>query len=367
MTTLRDLIAEQAPLVLALGGFAIGIAFGAVVQATNFCVMGAVSDMMMLGDKQRLRAWLLAAAAAIVGAHALDALGIVSLDQSMYRSARLNWAGNLAGGLMFGFGMVLAGGCASRNLVRAGAGDLRAALTLIVLGLFAYMAVGGIFGPWRAALETATAVDLPGGGKNLAAIVAYATDANFADVSSGATGEAGIALLVAGALLVYCFRSPEFRRSRMHILSGLGVGLAVIAGWALTGLAYDEFAAAPHNPVSLSFVKPTGDAMEWLERYTALGLPAFGVATVLGTLIGAFVAAMLAGRFALATFKDPADTLRNLSGAALMGVGGVMALGCTIGQGVTGLSTLAPGSLIAVAAIVTGAVIALRALERFTA
>jgi len=285
----------------------------------------------------------------------------------MYRSARLNWAGNVAGGLMFGFGMVLAGGCASRNLVRAGAGDLRAALSLLVLGLFAYMAVGGIFGPWRAALETATAVDLPGGGKSLGDIASYVADAKIADASSGPSGEGGIALLVAGALLFYCFKSAEFRRSRMHILSGLGVGAAVIAGWALTGLAYDEFAAAPHNPVSLSFVKPTGDAMEWLQRYTALGIPGFGVATVLGTLLGAFVAATLTGRFALATFKDPSDTLRNLTGAALMGVGGVMALGCTIGQGVTGLSTLAPGSFIAVAAIVAGAVLGLKTLERLTA
>jgi hypothetical protein len=150
----------------------------------------------------------------------------------------------------------------------------------------------------------------------------------------------------------------------MHILSGLGGGAAVIAGWALTGLAYDEFALSPHNPVSLSFVKPTGDAMEWLERSTALGAPGFGAAAVLGTLLGTFSAAALTGRLALATFKDPGDTLRNLAGAALMGVGGVMALGCTIGQGVTGLSTLAPGSLIAVAAIVGGAVLGLKALER---
>jgi uncharacterized membrane protein YedE/YeeE len=271
------------------------------------------------------------------------------------------------GGLMFGFGMVLAGGCASRNLVRAGAGDLRAALALLVLALFAYMAVGGVLGPWRAGLEAATAVDLPGGGKSLAAIVAYATDAKTADASSGAAGEGGLALLVAGALLIYCFRSAEFRRSRLHILSGLGVGLTVVAGWALTGLAFDEFAAAPRNPVSLSFVKPTGDAIEWLERYTALGAPSFGAATVFGTLLGAFLTAALTRRFALATFKDPADTARNLFGAALMGFGGVMTLGCTIGQGVTGLSTLAPGSLIAVAAIVAGVVLGLRTLERFTA
>lgn len=367
MTALRDLVADHAPLALALGGLAIGLAFGAVVQATNFCVMGAVSDMTMLGDRRRLRAWLLAVAVAILGAHALEGLGVVSLDQSMYRSTRLNWAGNIAGGLIFGFGIVLAGGCASRNLVRAGAGDLRAALTMLVVGLFAYMAIGGVFGPWRAALETATAVEIPGGGKSLGDIAVYVTDAKTADAGSGISGEGGIALLAAGALLAYCLRSPEFRRSRMHILSGLGVGAAVVAGWALTGLAFDEFAAAPRNPVSLSFVKPTGDALEWLERSTALGAPGFGAATVLGTLLGAFAAALLTGRFALATFKDTSDTLRNLLGAAMMGIGGVMALGCTIGQGVTGLSTLAPGSLIAVAAIVAGAVLALKTLERLTA
>ena len=367
MTALSDLIVEHAPLALALGELAIGFLFGAVVQATNFCVMGAVSDLMTFDDRRRLRAWLLAAAVAILGAHALDALGVVSLDQSMYRSARLNWAGNLAGGLMFGFGMVLAGGCASRNLVRAGAGDLRAALTLLVLGLFAYMAIGGIFGPWRAALETATAVELPGGGKSLGDIASHVINVQIADASSGASGEGGLALFAAGALLFYCFRSPEFRGSRMHILSGLGVGLAVIAGWALTGLAFDEFTAAPKSPVSLSFVKSTGDAMEWLERSTALGLPGFGAATVLGTLLGAFVAATVTGRLALATFRDASDTLRNILGAALMGIGGVMALGCTIGQGVTGLSTLAPGSLLAVVAIVCGAVLSLKTLERFTA
>jgi hypothetical protein len=135
----------------------------------------------------------------------------------------------------------------------------------------------------------------------------------------------------------------------------------------LTGLAFDEFAALPAVPASLTFVKPAGDTLEWLERATALGLPGFAVATVVGTLAGAFLAAAATGRLRLETFAGTGDTLRNLAGAMLMGVGGVMALGCSIGQGVTGLSTLAPGSLLAVLSIGAGTALGVKALERLTA
>jgi uncharacterized membrane protein YedE/YeeE len=365
LSALRDFVAQNPALALALGGIAIGFLFGAVVEATGFCVMGAVSDMMTSGDTRRFRAWVLAIAAAIIGAHALDSFEVVSLDQSMYRGARLNWAGNILGGLMFGFGMVLAGGCASRNLVRAGAGDLRSAFTVLVVGLFAYMTTGGVFGPWRANLEDATAVTLPEGASSLTGMATYMTSAQVAAAAGASHETMGLALLIAGALLLYCFISPAFRASRVHILAGLGVGAAVVAGWMLTGLAHDDMALAPQAPLSLSFVKPTGDALEWLERSTALGLPSFGAATVLGTLLGAFVSAFALGRLRLATFADTGDTLRNLGGAAFMGVGGVLALGCTIGQGVSGLSTLALGSILAFLGIVGGGVLGMKALERF--
>jgi hypothetical protein len=365
LSELRDFVAQNPALALALGGLAIGLVFGAVVEATGFCAMGAVADMMTSGDTRRFRAWVLAIAASIIGAHALDAFEVVSLDQSMYRAARLNWAGNILGGLMFGFGMVLAGGCASRNLVRAGAGDIRSALTLLVVGLFAYMTTGGILGPWRASLEAATAVALPQGAGSLTEMASYLTEARLAAAGGGNHESMGLALLIAGALLLYCFISPAFRASRVHILAGLGVGAAVVAGWLLTGLAHDDMALAPQAPLSLSFVKPTGDALEWLERSTALGLPSFGAASVFGTLLGAFVSALAFGRLRLATFANTGDTLRNLGGAVLMGAGGVLALGCTIGQGVSGLSTLALGSILAFLGIMGGAVLGMKALERF--
>src|SRR5262245_753665 len=160
MSGLRDWITANGPAALALGGLLIGFAFGAIVFRTNFCTMGSISDIVNLGDWRRFRAWLLAAAVAIAGAQLLQWAGVVDLARSMYLAPSLNWAGSLLGGLMFGFGMVFAGGCPSRNLARAGGGDLRALLTLVVLGIFAYMAIGGVIGPVRAALEAATSVEL---------------------------------------------------------------------------------------------------------------------------------------------------------------------------------------------------------------
>jgi len=362
MSALRDAIAQNAPLALALGGLLIGFVFGWVVYRTNYCAMGSLSDIHNFGDYRRFRAWLLAAATALVGATLLEAAGVVDLARSMYLAPSFNWSGHIGGGLIFGIGMVLAGGCPSRNLARAGGGDLRALLTLVVLGLVAFMTIAGVLAPARAALEGATSVALAG-----------APTQGLGDLLSAYAGvgrgwaKAGTAAAVAAAALAYCFADAKFRRSLLHVLSGVAVGLTVVAGWALTGLAYDEMAARPTPPVSLTYIRPVGDTLQWLALYTATPMPGFGVASVLGALLGAFGAALTMGRFRLATFADTGDTLRNLSGAALMGIGGVMALGCTVGQSITGVSTLALGSFATFAAIIAGGFIGLRLLERWIA
>jgi hypothetical protein len=305
---------------------------------------------------------MLAVATAIIGTQWLAHAGVVSLGRSMYLAPSLNWLGHILGGLVFGFGMVLAGGCPSRNLARLGGGDLRALMTLIVLGIVAYMTMGGVLGPTRAWLESATAINIADFGPRTQAV------GDILGASLGASaGLASVAatVVVAGALLVYCFKDGAFRASPVHILSGIGVGLVVVAGWALTGLSYDELADRPTAPISLSFVRPVGDTLEWLQRYTALGMPGFGVASVFGAILGAFAAAMAIGRFRVTTFSGASDTLRNLLGAGLMGVGGVLGLGCTIGQGVTGVSTLAAGSFLTLAAIVAGGIAGVRVLERW--
>ncbi len=357
MDMLRDAIAQNGPLVLALGGLLIGCLFGAAVFATNFCAMGSLSDIHNFGDWRRFRAWILAGTTALIGAQLLQAGGIVALDKSMYlAAANINWVGHILGGLIFGFGMVFTGGCPSRNLARAGSGDLRSLLVLVVMGLFAYMAIRGVLAPARAALEQATSFASPS--PSLGGILA-----KTAGLAS-ATGSMVVAALIAAAALVYCFGNKSFRASAVHVLSGLAIGLIVAAGWALTGLAYDDMATKPVSPISLTYVRPTGDALQWLVLFTADPMPGFGTASVFGALVGAFAAALAMGRFRIATFSDTGDTLRNLAGAALMGLGGVMALGCTIGQGITGVSTLALGSFLSLAAIITGGFWGLRVLER---
>ena len=203
---LREAIALHGGVYLALGGLAIGCAFGAVVFATNFCAMGSLSDIHNFGDWRRFRAWILAGATALVGAQLLQAGGVVALDKSMYLAAPgLNWAGHILGGLMFGFGMVFTGGCPSRNLARAGGGDLRSLLTLVVLGLFAYMALGGIFAPPRAALEQATSVAVEP--RSLGGLVSSAAGL------APSTGNLVAMALLGAAALAYCFVDARFRAS----------------------------------------------------------------------------------------------------------------------------------------------------------
>jgi hypothetical protein len=218
------------------------------------------------------------------------------------------------------------------------------------------MTLGGLLAPPRAALEQVTSIAL--GAQDLGHLAGKVAGVAISTGNLLATG------LLAAAVLTYCLADARFRASPVHIWSGIAVGLTVVAGWALTGLAFDDMAARPAPPVSLTYVRPTGDALQWLTLFTAAPVPSFGAASVFGALLGACAASLLMGRFRVSTFSDPSDTLRNLGGAALMGIGGVMALGCTVGQAITGVSTLALGSMLTFAAIVAGGFWGLRALQR---
>jgi uncharacterized protein len=359
VTAIATLFAS--PTGLPLGGFLIGCAFGAIVYRTNFCIMGALSDVVNLGDRRRLGAWLLAIATAVFAVELLRRAGAVPLERTMYLTPRLNWLGHILGGVIFGFGMVLSGGCPTRNLVRFAAGDLRALVVLIVIGIAGFITIGGLFAPLRDGLEQLSAIDLKRWKfetQSLGEMAARA--ANLPSTEATTT----LALLFSAAALVWAFLDRGFRGSSLHIVSGVGVGALVACGWALTGFAYDEFAPTPLAPTSLTFIRPLGDTLDWLQRFTAMPLPGFGIACVIGTLLGATGTALWMHRFRVLGFADVGDLKRNLAGAALMGAGGAMALGCTIGQGVTGLSTLAVGSLLTTAALVIGGLQGLKYLER---
>ncbi len=360
MNSLQNAIQNSPQCSLAIGGFLIGLAFGSLAWRTNFCVMGAMSDWRTSGSPHRLGAVALAAAVAILATQTLSYFELTDLTRTMYLAPRLNWAGAILGGLLFGFGMVSAGGCASRNLVRAGAGDLRSLMSLLVLTIAAFATMGGIAGPLRAALEAATVLPLDHYGLKTQSLSEISSHAGL----SAGFGRWLATLVIAAPLTVFAFVRCQVGDDRLCLLAGTGVGLLVALGWLITGLAYSDMDVHPVPPTSLSFVRPVADSIDWIARATALGLPGFGSATVFGTLTGSYLTALFHGRFRLQGFANNDDMMRHLGGALAMGVGGVLALGCSIGQGITGLSTLSVQSMIAAATILIGANWALHRLER---
>ena len=351
---------EEIPLgtLVALLGFGLGLVFGATALRTNFCTMGAVSDMVFMGDLNRFRAWMLAIAVAILGSQALHLSGAVDLSESIYLAPSLGWAGAIIGGLMFGFGMTLAGGCGNKTLVRLGAGNLKSLVVAVMLGIFAYMTLRGLIALARVRLQAATNLDLESAGLDTQ---------GMPDLLAAATGlpaEAarwGLALVFAGALLWFCFKSPAFRASPRNIVAGLIVGALVPLGWLVTGVVgYDDFEPTPL--ASFTFVAPTGESLVYLMTFSGATIN-FGIAVVGGVIAGSFLMAQATRSFRVESFTTASDMIRHLVGGALMGTGGVLALGCTIGQGITGMSTLALGSLIALLSIIGGAVYGMKYLE----
>ncbi len=328
-----------------LAALAVGFLFGAVVQSSHFCTMGCVSDAVLFGSFRRARVWALAIATALVGSQALAALGLVDLAATAYRASPLSWPGAVAGGLLFGFGMVLAGGCVSRNLARLGAGSLKALVTLLVTAVAASATASGVLAPLGAALRRAGTA-ATGGDQGLPALAAGASGV------PPAAATLVITVAIAGALLVFALRDRQLRRSPADFGTGLALGALVPLAWLAGALAADPSAAAADRSAGLTFVAPVGDSLSWL--LTAAGAPGFGVALVGGTLLGAAAVAGWRGEARLEACAGRPDLVRHLAGGALMGVGGALALGCSVGQGLTGVATLALGSWLALLAILAG-------------
>jgi len=344
--------------VVASLGFGLGLVFGITVQRTNFCTMGSISDIVFMGDWNRFRAWMLAMAVAILGSQALHASETIDLGETIYLTTNLGWLGAILGGLMFGFGMTLTGGCANKTLIRLGGGNLKSVVVILFMGIFAYMTLRGLIGLVRVQIEGFSMLDLETLGlasQGIPDILAALLGLPEA-LARGAT-----IVALAGGLLWFCFKSAAFRASRRDIAAGLILGALVPVGWYATGvIGYDEFEPLPLT--SYTFVAPAGNAIQYLMTFTGSTID-FGIAVVGGVIAGGFLAAKASGQFRLESFADADDMLRHMIGGALMGTGGVMALGCTIGQGVTGMSTLALGSAIALASIIAGGVFGMKYLE----
>ena len=363
---------EHLPALVAAAGFALAVVFGAVAQRVDFCTMGAVTDIHVSSDWRRMRMWLLAIAVAIAGAAALEASALADLSKSIYTGPSVPWASHLVGGFLFGFGMTLASGCGSKLLIRAGAGNLKSLVVLIVLGVSAYMTLKGLFAIWRVSTLDTLRIDT------------RALGAAHSDVPSlvGALGSGSsfalsslrlpLALAIAAAVAAFVFSARDFRAERAMIVGGIVIGAVVVGGWYVTAhlghLAEDPrtleetfVATNSGRAESYSFVAPVAYTLELLMLWSDRSrIVTFGIAGVLGVAAGSAAMALATRRFRWEGFASTEDLVNHIVGGVLMGFGGVTALGCTIGQGLSGISTLAIGSFIALASIVGGCVAALK-------
>lgn len=349
--------------------FITAMVMGAVVNKTNFCTMGAVSDWVNMEDKGRLRAWILAMAVAMGGLVLMEGSGLfvypAEAGQTFppYRTAGLAWGRYILGGFIFGIGMTLGSGCGNKTLIRIGGGNLKSIIVLIVGAIVAYIMLHtDFFGLYMLPWISATTLDLAArgiSGQDIGSIIGASTTIKIVI-------GAGIAL----AMLWFVFKDSDFRSSSDNILSGVVVGLAVIIGWYITGSemgqAWMEDASFSDNPPtrvavqSFTFISPMGDTARAILNPTNSTFINFGVMALAGVIVGSFIYSIISKRFHIEWFLNGKDATNHIIGGAMMGFGGVLGMGCTVGQGITGVSTLAVGSFMVLVSIIFGSALTMK-------
>jgi uncharacterized membrane protein YedE/YeeE len=359
ITTLQTLNSQ-----ILWAAFLLSALFGAIGQRTHFCTMGAVSDIVTMGDWSRMRVWALAAGVALIGFASLAASGLVDPTKTLYVSNRFLWLSALVGGLMFGFGMVLASGCGSKTLMRVGSGNLKSVVVFIVMGMAAFATLKGITAVLRVNTVDSVAVD-------------FATPATLGQWLATVSGlpPAATALVLGLALglgfMVWALVGRDFLTFD-NLLAGLGIGAIITALWWVSGslgfvLEHPEtledvfLATNSGRAEAMSFVSPVAFSLDWLLFFSDKSkVLTLGIVSVVGVVVGSAVYALTTRSFRWEGFGGTEDTANHIVGAVLMGVGGVAAMGCTIGQGLSGISTLSATSFVALAAILFGAVVGLK-------
>lgn len=368
-------------------GFILAVIMGAAVNKTGFCTMGAVSDWVNIGDTGRFRAWFLAMGIAMLGVIFFEYIGIARPDEAFpsYRMSDLAWLENILGGLMFGVGMTFASGCGNKNLVRLGAGNFKALIVLSIIAVIAYFMVNPfpgsdttlfslLFYPWTSL--TTISLNTP---QDLGSIIAGEDKAVM--------GRLIVGLFLGLSLVFIAFKSRDFRKDKDHAFAGIVVGLAILGAWIATSLvmvdadgeiislsayytdwdlyAFDDAGkpavGAPLSPQSYTFINPMGQALGYLTVGKATSsFLTFGIVAALGVIAGSFLWALFTRSLRFEWFASFKDFYTHVIGAILMGFGGVLGMGCTIGQGITGVSTLALGSFLTVISIIIASALTMK-------
>ena len=349
----------------------LGFILGFVVNKTNFCTMGAISDWVNIGDLSRFKSWMFAAAIAILGVSLFEYLNFIDASQSRipYRSSILFWPRYILGGLMFGFGMTYASGCGNKILIRVGGGNIKSLFVLIVAGLMAYLMTrtdfyGLVFHSWMSPISPDLA-KLGIEDQSLPIILAFFFSSFDVEILKLIVG-----LLIASIMIFQIFKSGVFSKNIDNVLSGITVGTIVVLAWLITGgslgqewIEANDFMDTPMPGVgvqSFTFINPMGETIIFLGNNADLYYLTFGVTALVAVILGSFSYSLISKSFRVEWFVSKEDFSRHLLGGILIGIGGVLSLGCTIGQGVSGVSTLALGSFITLISIILGATIAMK-------
>ena len=369
--------------------FIIAMLLGIVVNKTNFCTMGAVSDLVNMGDAGRLRAWILAATVALIGVVILEALGMVNVSTTLppYRGSEFQWGRYILGGVLFGIGMTFASGCGNKTLIRIGGGNIKSIFVFVVIAIIAYYMVDPYkelpstwyqtyFSSWLG--KASISLNTP---QDIGSIVA-----NWFDISAS-TMRIVLGALVAIIALRYIFKDADFRKSGDNIFSGVAIGIIVLLAWYVTSnvavstedgafsltqfygewdMMMDSELGKPKNgstnlqSQSFTFISPIGQMFGYVGSSFASAFLTFGVVSVLGVIVGSFIWTLISRSFRVEWFNSFKDFYMHMIGGVLMGFGGVLGLGCTVGQGITGVSTLALGSFIVFISIVFGSALTMK-------
>ena len=369
--------------------FVIAVILGLVVNKTNFCTMGAVSDLVNMGDGARLRAWILAATVALIGVVILETFGMVNVSSTLppYRGSEFQWGRYILGGVLFGVGMTFASGCGNKTLIRIGGGNIKSIFVFAVIAVIAYYMVDPFkelpstwyqtyFASWLG--QAAISLDTP---QDLGSIVG-----NWFGISA-MTMRIALGVVIAAIALRYIFRSEEFRKSSDNILAGFVVGIIVLLAWYFTSniavntedgsfsmtqfygewdMMMDSEEGKPKNgstnlqSQSFTFISPIGQIFGYIGSSFSSAFLSFGVVSVLGVIVGSFTWTLVTRSFRVEWFNSFKDFYMHMIGAVLMGFGGVLGLGCTVGQSITGVSTLALGSFLVFISIVFGSAMTMK-------
>ena len=349
----------------------LGFILGFVVSKTNFCTMGAVSDWVNIGDLSRFKSWMFAAGIAILGVTILEYTSYINVNDSRipYRNSVFFWPRYILGGLMFGIGMTYASGCGNKVLIRVGGGNIKSIVVLLVAGLMAYLMTrtdfyGVVFHSWMSPISP----DLAKIGiedQSLSTILSYLFSSENLSNTKLLVG-----LIIASIVMLLIFKSGTFIKNADNLLGGFVVGIVVIIAWFLTGsslgqewIETNNFLDTPLPGVgmqSFTFINPMGETIIFLGNAADSFYLTFGVTALISVILGSFVYSITSNSFRVEWFASKQDFVRHILGAVLIGIGGVLSLGCTIGQGVSGVSTLALGSFITLISIILGAAISMK-------